>query len=219
MRKLIIIFLAICVFKLISFTSRKYFDRHHKEHYDFIDRELTIKNSEHYKDLFYLRHLTDYNSKIPSFLSEKLEKYDSRYSEDGLLPRIWFQDYAQSLNLKDSAYDNHAFPSRLQNTVAEEIAKNKIIRYYKSHQWLNTESGQNQKVKGIIDRLFKSGDSLSIRIIPFSYDVTTTFNNCQSGSTYVPAHSNPFYYEGSLSRFSCEIRNQVTNEVITRKFH
>ncbi len=184
-----------------------------------MDRELTIKYSEHYKDLFYLRHLTDYNNKVPPVFKQKLEKYDSRYNEDSQLNRNWFQDYAHALNLEDSTFEKPSVPNLLQNTVAEEIAKNKILRYYQSNNWISSESDENQKVKAIINRILKTGDSLSIRIIPFSYDVTNTYKNCQTDNKTVLVPSNPFYYHGSLSHLSCEVRNQKTNEVVRVKFH
>ncbi len=218
MRKLIIIFFAIGVLKLISFISLKNFDRHNAEYYEFIAQEFTIKKKEHYSDQYYLRHLTAYNNKIPPILRQKLEKYDIRNNEDSLLNRIWFQVYAQSLNLKDSAFVKHSYPALLQNTVTEEITKNRILRYYQDNNWTRLEPDLKQQVKGIINRILKTGDSLSVWISPFSYDGAAIYNNCQADSKSVPVHSNPFFYKGSLSHFSCEIRNQETDEIYRVEF-
>lgn len=218
MRKLIIILFAIGVFKIISIISLKIFGRHNAEYYEFIDREFTIKRKEHYSDQYYLRHLTAYNSKIPPLLRQKLEKYDIRNNEDSLLNRIWFQVYAQSLNLKDSSFEKRSYPVLLQNTVAEEITKNRILRHYQDNKWIRPEPDQNQKVKGIINRILKTGDSLSVWISPFSYDGAAIYNNCQANSKSVPVHSNPFFYKGSLSHFSCEIQNQETDEIFRVEF-
>ena len=224
MKYLLCVFATACFFKLSTLDNLKNAESQEEEFTLFYDQEAYRKYIEHDRAYSDIEYVARAHPNIPKeFMAEPV--IDTASDKTGVVfHRDWFRRYVNKVShifpqvaVIEYKYF-HGYPYKLLNTVREEQAKVRIDSLFKKKNWFDIP-GTEWVTKGIITEIHEYHGDILLRLIPFSYSIDhQPFELLRREEETISLFSNPFYYTGSLSNWSCSLIHPYSCEIQTIQF-